>query len=435
MEMNDRTLYYIIRFLLGEDISGDVMAAIGYTANRKLYDRYSIVFVPSGFFNNHIYGTTASLPELPLQEIEGTPLLFGTPKIEQVGDTLVIHADIIASTYFLITRYEEIIQRNERDEHGRFPGKKSLPYRAGFLHRPIVDEYRLLFRRWLQQYGLRVPDIKKQIRHIYLTHDLDALTLYRTWKGFIRSLKDGRGLSKSIQGKYGPIEKDPYYTFPWMFEQNKKLQDQVGKNSCKSILFVRSGGKSKQDKPHYSLLNKDIRKLLETVLSNDMIIGLHSSYQAGTDPALIWKEKTDLEKNIGKSIRCNRHHFLASREPEDMTQLEAARITDDFTMGYADVSGFRLGTSYPVRWINPVSRRLSSVLLHPLTLMECSLEEKKYMGLNQDEALTYSLDLIKQVKNAGGELTFLWHNTSAQKNTGSYLRQLYSHLLNELAKK
>ena len=114
MEMNDRTLHYIIRFLLGEDISGRVIAAIGYTANRKLYDRYSIVIVPSGFFNNHIYGTSASLPELPLQEIEGTPLLFGTPQIEQVGDTMVIHADIVASTYFLITRYEEIIQRNER---------------------------------------------------------------------------------------------------------------------------------------------------------------------------------------------------------------------------------------------------------------------------------------------------------------------------------
>lgn len=435
MEMNDRTLHYIIRFLLGEDISGRVIAAIGYTANRKLYDRYSIVIVPSGFFNNHIYGTPASLPELPLQEIEGTPLLFGTPQIEQVGDTMVIHADIVASTYFLITRYEEIIQRNERDEHGRFPGKQSLPYRAGFLHRPIVDEYRLLLRSWLQRYGLRVPDIKKQLQHIYLTHDLDAPTLYRSWKGFIRSLKDGRGLSKSIQGKCGPVENDPYYTFPWMFQQNKMLQDQVGKEICKSILFVRSGGKCKQDKPHYSLRNKDICQLIQTVLSNGMTIGLHSSYQAGITPTLIRKEKTILEENVGKSIRCNRHHFLASREPEDMTQLEAAGITDDFTMGYADIAGFRLGTSYPVRWINPVNRRLSSIWLHPLTLMECSLEEKKYMGLNQDEAFTYSMNLVEQVKNAGGELTLLWHNTSAQENTDSYLRKLYSHLLNELARK
>lgn len=432
--MKNRTLHYIIRFLLGEDIPGEVVAAVGYTNNPKLYDRYSIVIVPSGFFNDHIYGTPASLPELPLQEIEGTPLLFGKPQIEQVGDTLVIHADLVASTYFLITRYEEIIQRNERDEHGRFPGKKSLPYRAGFLHRPIVDEYRLLLRKWLQRYGLRIPDISPHIQRIYLTHDLDAPTLYRSWKGVVRSVKDGRGLLHSIRGKYGPVENDPYYTFPWMYQQNKMLRDQVGKNNCQPILFIRSGGKSKQDKPHYRLKNGDICQLIQNTLANDMIIGLHSSYQAGLDPALIHKEKKNLEENTGKSIRCNRHHFLASREPEDMTQLEAAGITDDFTMGYADAAGFRLGTSYPVRWINPMNRRLSSVLLHPLTIMDCSLEEKKYMGFNQEEALAYSLNLIGQVKKAGGELTLLWHNTSAQENTGSYLRKFYSHLLNELAK-
>lgn len=433
--MNNHAIHYIIRFLLGEDISEEIVAAIGYTNNSKHFERYSIVIIPSGFFTNHTYGTTSSLPELPLQEIEGTPLLFGSPLVEQVGGTLVIHADIIASTYFLITRYEEIIQRNIRDEHGRFPGKMSLPYRAGFLHRPIVDEYRLLLRKWLQQYGLRLPEVKKEIQHIWLTHDLDAPTLYRTWKGLIRSIRDKRGLISSIQGRYGPVENDPYYTFPWIFEQNNLLREQTGKEICQAILFIRSGGKCKQDKPHYSLHSKDISQLIEFVMSNDMKIGLHSSYQAGKSPSLIKKEKTILEENTGKSIRLNRHHFLSSREPEDMTHLEAAGITDDFTMGYADVAGFRLGTSYPVRWINPVTRRLSSILQHPLTIMDCSLEEKKYMGLSYEEAQAYSLNLIEQVKNVGGELTLLWHNTSAMENSGSYLRKLYSHLLNELAKK
>lgn len=433
--MNNHAIHYIIRFLLGEDISEEIVAAIGYTNNSKHFERYSIVIIPSGFFTNHTYGTTSSLPELPLQEIEGTPLLFGSPLVEQVGGTLAIHADIIASTYFLITRYEEIIQRNIRDEHGRFPGKMSLPYRAGFLHRPIVDEYRLLLRKWLQQYGLRLPEVKKEIQHIWLTHDLDAPTLYRTWKGLIRSIRDKRGLISSIQGKLGPVENDPYYTFPWIFEQNNLLREQTGKEICQAILFIRSGGKCKQDKPHYSLHSKDISQLIESVLSNDMKIGLHSSYQAGKSPSLIKKEKTILEENTGKSIRLNRHHFLSSREPEDMTHLEAAGITDDFTMGYADVAGFRLGTSYPVRWINPVTRRLSSILQHPLTIMDCSLEEKKYMGLSYEEAQAYSLNLIEQVKNVGGELTLLWHNTSAMENSGSYLRKLYSHLLNELAKK
>ena len=116
--------------------------------------------------------------------------------------------------------------------------------------------------------------------------------------------------------------------------------------------------------------------MIKSALEHNVTIGLHSSYQAGTTPSLIRKEKTGLEDHIGKNVRFNRHHFLAIREPEDMDQIEAAGVTDDFTMGYADVSGFRLG----------------------------------------------------------GELVLLWHNDSVQEGSGSYLRKLYAQLLKELAK-
>ena len=69
--MNNHALHYIIRFLLGEDIPGEIVAAIGYTNNIKHFERYSIVIIPSGFFSSRVYGTASSLPELPLQEIEG----------------------------------------------------------------------------------------------------------------------------------------------------------------------------------------------------------------------------------------------------------------------------------------------------------------------------------------------------------------------------
>lgn len=433
--MKNRTLHYIIRFLVGDDVPGELVETIGYTADPNKFDRYNVVIIPSGFFNEQTYGTAASLPELPLQEVQGIPLLFGSPKEEWVRDTWVVHADIIASTYFLISRYEEMMRRGIRDEHGRFPGKESLPYRAGFLHRPIVDEYRMLLHRWLRQSRLRVPEVKKQIRRIHLTHDVDSPTLYRSWKGLIRSVKDKRGIYKSLLGKFGSLEKDPFYTFPWFFRQNGILQDLVGKEQCDTILFIRGGGKSKQDKPHYDLRSKDIRKLMKSALEHGVTIGLHSSYQAGTDPTLIRKEKVFLEDNIGKNVRFNRHHFLTCREPEDMDQLEAASVTDDFTMGYADVAGFRLGTSYPVRWINPVTRRLSPLWLHPLIIMDCTLEEDKYMGLDYDRALAYCLNLMEQVRNVGGEMTLLWHNDSIHEGSGSYLRKLYAQLLKEFAKK
>lgn len=433
--MNKDVIPYIIRFLAGNDISDEIVGAVGYTANPNLYHHYNVVIVPSDFFKEKVYGTQASMPSLPLQEIEHIPLLFGSPKEEWVGDTWVVHADIVASTYFLITRYEEMISRDLRDEHGRFPGKESLPYRAGFLHRPIVDEYRKLLRRWLRQSRVTVPDVEKGIHSMYLTHDVDQPFQYRSWKGVMRSMLDKRGIWKSIKGKFGSPEKDPYYTFPWIFHQNSLLQNWAGKAHCQSILFFRGGGNTRQDKPHYNLKSGNMKRLISETQSHNITIGLHTSYQAGIDPSRIRKEKGLLENQVGETICYNRHHFLTCREPEDMDQLEAAGFTDDFTMGYADIAGFRLGTCYPVRWINPVTRRLSPLRLHPLTLMDCTLNEKKYMNLTFDEALTYSLSLVEQVDNAGGELTLLWHNTSFSHNSGSYLKKLYTHLLNELMKK
>ena len=121
--MKNRTLHYIIRFLVGDDVPSELVETIGYTADPNKFDRYNVVIIPSGFFDGQTYGTPASLPELPLQEVQGIPLLFGSPKEEWIRDTWVVHADIIASTYFLISRYEEMVRRGLRD----FPVKSPCP--------------------------------------------------------------------------------------------------------------------------------------------------------------------------------------------------------------------------------------------------------------------------------------------------------------------
>ena len=430
--MKYRTLHYIIRFLVGEEAPSELVEAVGYTSDPNKFSQYKVVIIPSGFFNDEVYGTSASAPQLPLKEIHGVPLLFGSNKEEWIGNTWVVHADIIASTYFLISRYEEMIHRELRDEHGRFPGKESLPYRAGFIDRPIVDEYRFILHRWLRQARMQVPEIKKDFKNIYLTHDVDAPTLYRSWKGLIRSIMDGKGLIRSIKAKFGDLENDPYYTFPWLFEQDQKARAKFGDACIHPILFIKSGGKNKHDKPHYELRNNDIKKLIASAKDHDITIGLHSSYEAGTEPTLVAKEKARLERHIEKEVLFNRHHYLSIREPEDMLHLEGADLSDDFTMGYADVSGFRLGTCYPVRWINPITRRLSPLVLHPLTIMDCTLEEEKYMGLDYDKALAYCKRLIAQVRKVGGELTLLWHNDTVTEEGSSYYRKIYGKLIEDL---
>ena len=151
------TITYIIEFLLHGN--KHLISEVGYTNDVNQFNRYRVVIIPSNFFDDNVYGTAQSAPQLPLENIEQTPLLFGKPLLRKEGNTLLIEADIIASSYFLLSRYEEMLNQTKlRDEHGRFIGKKSLPYLAGFIDRPIVDEYGQLLRGWLRQQGCDVTE-------------------------------------------------------------------------------------------------------------------------------------------------------------------------------------------------------------------------------------------------------------------------------------
>ena len=48
MGMKNRTLHYIIRFLVGDDVPSELVETIGYTADPNKFDRYNVVIIPSG---------------------------------------------------------------------------------------------------------------------------------------------------------------------------------------------------------------------------------------------------------------------------------------------------------------------------------------------------------------------------------------------------
>ena len=115
-----------------------------------------------------------------------------------------------------------------------------------------------------------------------------------------------------------------------------------------------------------------------------------------------------------------------------MQALADAEFTDDFTMCFADQAGFRLQTSRAVRWINPKTMKLTSLTLHPLTVMDCTLSNDNYMNLTEDEAYYFCQRLFDKVKQNNGDLCLLWHN-SIFAQVG-YHKSLYQLILNDLQK-
>ena len=427
---------YITRFLLGNENEG-YAKHIGYTSDKEEFSSYKLVILPSVFFDQSIYGTIQSSPALPLSLWEDVPLLFGSPEIKKSDNTLILHADIIASTFFLISRYEEVIRRDERDQHGRFPGISSLPFRAGFLHRPVVDEYGKLLRKLLKETGIDIREPEEKFRKIYLTHDVDQLAHYRNFRGMggaiSRFFKNPYQALKAVQTFAGGIQNDPWFTFPWFFELAEELKTENSGVEIENIIFIKTGGGDLMtDKPLHDIRDKDFSRLFALCKQFGVKIGLHPSYQAGLEPDKIANEKKILDETIDQHTSYSRNHFLSNREPEDMQELIEVGFTDDFTMAYADRAGFRLGTCRAVKWINPLTLQLTNLTLHPLILMDSTLSDDRYMKLRTDEAFSFSKKMIDLVKKYNGDLVLLWHNTTVEKHNGQYHRDLYRWVINYL---
>lgn len=422
---------YIIQFLLGK-ANAHLLKQIAY----KDHSTASIVIVPSHFFDDSIYMTKASMPRLPLKEIDGVPILFGEGQVIRKDGQIIVSADIIASTYFLITRYEECVNRENRGIYGNFAGRESLPYKAGFLMRPIVDEYGKLLRSLLRELGFSVEEPSVGYEHVYLTHDVDQIwqwdNLYRAFRTFIkRCLLGKKNILESFKSCYNYEKYDSIYTFPWIAELDQNVVKRMEKDNCTSLYFLKAGGTSIYDNLYYKKIAQT-KKLISFLKEKGAVIGLHASFSAGENPQKIMEEKKKLEEILGEEIKCNRNHYLCSRNPEDMRFLIDAGITDDFTMGYADVAGFRLGTCRAVKWIDPLLKKITSLTLHPLTVMECTLDSKEYMNLSEEEAYQVICKLLDIIKKFHGEVVLLWHNSAVAISKSSYQRKMYEKTLEKL---
>lgn len=128
----------------------------------------------------------------------------------------------------------------------------------------------------------------------------------------------------------------------------------------------------------------------------------------------------------------SRHNFLALGEPEDTREMIATGIRHDYSMGYADIAGFRLGTCRAVRAINPNNRALTDLTMHPLTAMDYTLTNADAMALGEGEAFDYMIQLISQIEQYGGEVNLLWHNEVFSIEQHPWLGKLYRRLIIQL---
>ncbi len=382
--MKTEKLQPIIDYILTWLCYGDEEAAkrVAYTADLTALEDHDVVIIPNGKLGNSIV-----LPEMNKVEVD-----------YPTKGKAVFRTDIVYNTFFFISRAEETFN-TERDEHDRFAAKYSILGQNNRLQIPILDEHARVLMKAL---NLSLP--APGFGHIYLTHDIDAVTKYRSLRSALGGIK--RGEQKAVMKALRDIHNDPFYTFPWLIEQDAKVPQ------AERIYFVKQTRGKGFDYPQYCLQGRDFKRLKALLLDSGARLGVHGSYYQQLPSRPI--------------STLYRTHYLRS-SIRHLKDLVKAGYTDDFTMGFADEAGFRLQTTRAVRWINPTTYKLTPLTLHPLIVMDCTLSEEHYMNLTEEEAYFLCEQLIDKVRMHHGDLCLLWHN-SIIKDT-NYHRSLYPKLL------
>lgn len=383
----------------------------------------------------------STLPKLPLDvaDVHGMdplPVLYGCVShsgqyVEVTPEMTYCGIDIFGSSLFMLTRYEEVVL-TERDQHGRFSATQSIAFQAGFLERPIVNEYvellwTLMVRLW--------PDLQRRKRYTKVTvsHDVDfpyymlgrsRFSMLKESLGDIVRRKDVEsGLKKAamVLRPRSHLMSDPYNTFKWLMQ----LSERAGIRS--SFYFITEQTVRGLD-GNYRMDDFRIQQLLREIHERGHEIGLHPSYDTYKKPDRI-KNQFDRLLNIAtdNGIRQlqwgGRQHFLRWEAPVTWQYWEDAGLHYDSTLSYADHAGFRCGVCYEYPVFNLLTRRQLKLRERPLVVMDQSIVHPAYMGLTKEQACDTIHRFYEQCKKYRGEFTLLWHNSQLVKSSDRAIYQ------------
>ena len=357
---------------------------------------------------------------------ESLPTLFGQPKIEEQREESIVHIDIFATIFFMLTRWEEYVE-TKRDSHSRFSHKDSLAYKFNFLERPIVNEYVEFLWSLLLQHGCRERREKRDFS-LLVTHDIDEILRYPNFTKVIKGMvgdiiyRKNPLLSLETLYTYSSIKqkkiKDPYDTFD-------EIMDLSDEHSIKSYFFFMSGGTSSYDN-RYNINDLKVKKIIENIKTRGHHVGFHPSYNAYNNHQQFKVEKEALQRVNNKPIKYGREHYLRFEVPTTWQIWEDNQLEWCSNLAYAKKDGFRAGCCTPYPVFNILTQKKLNLIERPLIMMEVTFMEL----INDYSEIEKKIDYYMQtIKKYNGEFVLLWHNAAFKEHELKKYAPLYEETI------
>jgi hypothetical protein len=356
--------------------------------------RFSWMFAPS-------LGIQEAVPDFVVPFIPDTTPR--KPLFQRVNsNTVKCNADLLGSMVLTLSRFEESTP-SFRDEHGRFPASASVAAQAGFLDRPVVDEYGLAFEQVLSMLLPGWHPIPRRLR-ILLSHDIDDVGVpfsIRTAVGHALRRNNPRASLRDLCACVRLAE-------PAYLEAVRKLILLAEERGIRSAVYWKATTSRTTCDSGYDPRSPKVQPTIRWLQNRGVEQGVHPGYFTFNAPEKLQKEVEIVREALGVHTMGGRQHYLRWT-PDSWLEWERLGLLYDSTVGYADRPGFRAGTCVPYHpWSLKYNRRLAIIEV-PLIVMERTLFE--YMHLIPTQCIDIIHNCIRRCRLVGGVFTLLWHNS------------------------
>ena len=365
------TVKQLFRRIMGYEVSitDSVDVFIKHTGAKLSYAKQPL---QNEFFiraNHLLFERILEPQDISWKSWEGTPCFF------DVDSRSSIPFDILAASFYLLSRYEEYLP-HQKDGLGRFRSIESvLSDRHGAFSAPLVDQWAYRLRKIFSQ---RFPDEPYTDRNFRFFLGVPVIQSHAfRFRGLGRHIFESfedlfAGRLSAIAGRFkvmAGIAKDPYDHYLKLRKSLQKLGVEIGFFFQFAPYHVRDRNIS-WNRLRFGYFLKHIADYTS--------IGYYRS-QGAMLSAEQFKVEIDrldqlLHRKVSSAIIAQNRVLL----PDAYEELVAQEISDDYSMGYDDAIGFKSGTCTPYPFYNLGLELEQPLKVHPFVVSDVifTIEER-----------------------------------------------------------
>lgn len=413
---------YILEFLLGEVLKIEFEIKTDNVATYRFVLGNSRLVINDAFFSKlddayPYYKDFKLIPDeidyMTCEDFDyAFPVLFGDDTVNNDDGFISCGNDIIAASFFMLTRWEEI-STIDRDKHDRYREEKSLAIRFGFHQRPIVNEYINLLAKMLNDSGFDIV-IPKRKFNLFLTHDVDDIARYDKLSKIIKALGGDIINRKSLRTFFRTIKdvsKIRLRKMPDVYNRFNFIMDLSEKRHAKSAFYFIPGLDGEED-VRFDINDNMVHEIIASINARSHIIGIHPSYSSYCNHDRLMTEKKRMFK-YNPSISEGRQHYLRYKIPRTWREWDECGLKVDSGMGYYNTVGFRCGICYEFPVFDVEKRCQLELRERPLIVMDTALRKH---AVTKKKCIAECLKMAQITRKFNGDFVLLWHNSNLSVN-------------------